>query len=354
MRLTLLSSLLIMLRIAVYAYVVVLVTWLAIRPFYGDYWWWLFLLNAGALYLFLPVPWMVLGALLLRRVDLWLISGAALGLGLYLYGGLFLTPLRPAPVRRNDPTLVVMTYNVLGHKVNIDAMVASLRASDADIIALQELGTPLAEAIQKQLSEDYPYQILEPKRTNDGMGVISRYRLEATDAQLPGRWLGKPQVLHVEFAGSQITFVNIHCISISLSTFAWQQNIERAARERERQAQTLADVAERRSTPLIVVGDFNTTDQTMAYRLLTRLLHDAWREGGFGFGHTFPGPYAPFGAVSSGEHWPVTLWLARIDYIFHSDEWYTRAAQTGPEGGHSDHRPVVATLALRTPAVLSP
>ena len=39
--------------------------------------------------------------------------------------------------------------------------------------------------------------------------------------------------------------------------------------------------------PLIVIGDFNLTDQQSLYTSLTRHLRDAHREGGWGMGFTF-------------------------------------------------------------------
>ncbi|MEI7771653.1 MAG: endonuclease/exonuclease/phosphatase family protein [Chloroflexales bacterium] len=344
----LLSSLLFALRLSAYTYLAALVIWFTTRLCFGDRWWWLFLLNVGAPYLFLPVPLILLGALLIRRGDLGLISGAALGLGLSLYGGLFLPRLPSAHAA--DGSLTVMTYNTLFHQTDSQAVVATLRASGADIIALQELNAPVAKAIREQLAGEYPYQVLEPQHSASGMGVISRYPLASTGERLPGRWVGPPQVLQVDYVGTDITFVNAHCISINLSPQAWREDLEQAAREREAQAQTLVEFAARRDTPLIIVGDFNTTDQTMAYRTLSGALHDAWRERGFGFGHTFPGPYPPSGYSPSRDSWPMPIWLARIDYIFYSDAWRTRSARTGPESGKSDHRPILAELALLTPA----
>jgi endonuclease/exonuclease/phosphatase (EEP) superfamily protein YafD len=36
----------------------------------------------------------------------------------------------------------------------------------------------------------------------------------------------------------------------------------------------------------------------------------------------------------------------RIDYVFYSSHWRAAAARLGPWDGGSDHRPVVAELAL--------
>jgi endonuclease/exonuclease/phosphatase (EEP) superfamily protein YafD len=40
------------------------------------------------------------------------------------------------------------------------------------------------------------------------------------------------------------------------------------------------------------------------------------------------------------------MWLVRIDYIFHSPHWITLDARLAKFDGVSDHRGVVAVLAL--------
>ena len=86
--------------------------------------------------------------------------------------------------------------------------------------------------------------------------------------------------------------------------------------------------------PLVVIGDFNVTDQQSLYAPLTRRLRDAHRESGWGMGFTF-------------SHRPdVGLALWRIDYVFYSPELVALSAKVGDYAG-SDHRPVIARLAFR-------
>jgi len=44
----------------------------------------------------------------------------------------------------------------------------------------------------------------------------------------------------------------------------------------------------------------------------------------------------------------VPRWLVRIDYVFHSRDWRAVAARTGRIDRKSDHRPVIATLVLKS------
>jgi endonuclease/exonuclease/phosphatase (EEP) superfamily protein YafD len=79
-------------------------------------------------------------------------------------------------------------------------LVTLARASNADMITLQELNLRVAEAIQRDLAREYPYQVLDPQESVTGMSVISRYPLSPTGQTLPGAWVGTPQridhVLH--------------------------------------------------------------------------------------------------------------------------------------------------------------
>lgn len=338
------SILLFALRFCAYTYLAALFGWFVTRAFFGDRWWWLFLLNVIAPYLFLPIPLILLSALPGKRIELWLFGCLALLLGLYLYGGL-LIPRLPA-AHAAEKAFVVMTSNVLVNQTNGAAVVRSIRESNADVVALQELNVPIIEAIRQNLAGEYPYQVLSPEDNASGMGVISRYPLQVTNEQLSGHWLGKPQVLQIDLEGTTIILVNVHCISINLAHDNWQQNLELGVYERERAAEALAGLASRRKAPLIVVGDFNTTDQTQAYHIINNTLRDAWREAGFGTGHTFPGPYAPFGGSPSAKPAQIPVWLARIDYIFYSNEWRILSARNGPENGGSDHRPVIAEFVI--------
>jgi endonuclease/exonuclease/phosphatase family metal-dependent hydrolase len=141
----------------------------------------------------------------------------------------------------------------------------------------------------------------------------------------------------------RVTLVNFHMTpTTGISSLS---RVERSARLREAEARLLADLA-RDSGPAIVGGDANCTSLSMPYRILTGDLVDAWREAGFGLGHTFPGSDIPESDRPRLGSWYVPQWLARIDYILHSEEWETLSARLARFDGISDHRGVVAVLRL--------
>lgn len=219
--------------------------------------------------------------------------------------------------------------------------VAALRASDADIIGLQELNPATAAAIQAALSQEYPYQQLEPHAGDAGMGVISRYPISVLDIPLERVWIGRPQVLLVEVQGTRVVLVNMHAMSPRFGTMEW------TIRERERQAAMLADFVVSRPEPSIVIGDFNAGDLSRAYRTMTGALRDAWHTAGWGLGHTFPGADSVGSSRRIVNGILAPKWLVRIDYVFFSAHWRAEWARTGPWDAGSDHRPVRARLALR-------
>lgn len=315
--------------------------WAILRAFAGDRWWWLFMFNSLALYLFVPLPAILIVAFLGRRREVWIGLGVSLALATYLFGGLFCS--KSAALHAAGTPLTVMSYNILGYNENSVGVVAAIRASNADVVTLQELNPVIAEAIQRELGIEYPYQLLDPRWDVTGMGTISRHPLRPTGDSLPGAWVGEPQVLMLDWNGASVVVLHSHPFATNLALPA---HMEWTVRERERQAQTIADFA-RRPEPLIAPMDLNASDQSAAYRIVTRVLVDAWREAGWGLGHTFPGAASPGSSRLSIAGTPVVpMWMVRIDYVFHSRHWQAAWAGIGPWDGVSDHRPVIAKLFL--------
>jgi endonuclease/exonuclease/phosphatase (EEP) superfamily protein YafD len=327
-----------------------LVGWAALRALFGDRWWWLFSLNVFAEYLFVPLPAVFAAAWRARRRNLWVGCGAVAALGGHLYGWMW-WPKFPL-AQAGGVSLTMMTFNMLGYNQHPEGVVATIRNSGADVVALQELNPPAAARIQRDLAAIYPYQALDPRVGDGGMGVVSRYPLHRIDAALPGNWIGAPQALSLDLHGASVTLLHVHMRSSDIGS------IDRMAtvRERERQASTLAAFAAARPEPLIAFGDFNTTDQSVAYATVASVLTDSWREAGWGPGHTFPGAASPGSSRLRIVGILVPKWLIRIDYIFHSPQWRAHEAWIGPWDGISDHRPVVVRLAIEqdTPAMSDP
>ena len=323
--------------LAVAGYLPGLACWLALWQLMGDATWWLFTFNGLAIYLFLPLPLALAASLLRRNATLIAGSLAAVAAFALIWGGLFWPQTRPGP---EGPVLTVMAYNVLGYNPDAAGVVAALRASDADIIGLSELNPAVARALERELLADYPYQLLEPQEGVRGSGVISRLPFSRVELALDDpEWISPPTSLRVEFKGADFLFVRVHSSSGVLSFAA-----------RERQAHLLSNLAGEAELPLVVAGDFNSTDLNDSYAILTEHMYDAWRRAGSGLGNTFPGASRD---DSPGSERPdifgvdLPKWLIRIDYVFCSYDWQPIEARIGPWDGKSDHRPVIAEVALR-------
>lgn len=323
-------------------YTAALFGWVIVHALIGDGMWWSFLLNTFALYLFIPLAALVPLALLLRSYLLR--AGALAGTVLFLlfYGNLFVPhALRPAPPA-GAPRLTAMTFNVLVTNVDPDGVAAAIRRSGADLVGLQEVSPAVAEALRRDLSNLYPYQILGDATGSSRLALLSRYPLHNTGIMLPGEWNDVPLVARMRFASADVTVIVAHPVSTLLT----RERIRQEIQQRDYTAHTLADFVRSQKDPVVVLSDFNAGDQSTPYKVVTSVLGDAWREGGFGFGHTFPGADSFGSSRPRIQGWLVPPWLIRIDYVFHSRQWRTVDAHIGPWDGVSDHRPVLATLAL--------
>jgi endonuclease/exonuclease/phosphatase (EEP) superfamily protein YafD len=326
--------------ILAWTYIAGLAFWLLVRRLLGDRPLLLFFFTSIGPLVALAAPIVLLAGLVLDNTAI--IAAGALSLVVCLV--LWLPPLLRNALRRPvfaaGPTLRVASFNLLWRNDDTDAVIDVLRSLDADVIALQEVNPAHAEAIQSQLSAEYPHQHLEPRELAFGNGMISRIPFTPLLAALPdGDWIGDAIIAGLDFEGRAITVVGCHAAPVKLRAIA-----------RERQARALVRYGRRIERPYIVMGDFNSTPQHVAYQILARGLQDVWLAAGRGLGHTFPGAAW---SRAQGDGLPAPLrpfiprWLIRIDHIFVSAHWRAAAARTGPAYGGSDHRPVIAELMLR-------
>jgi endonuclease/exonuclease/phosphatase (EEP) superfamily protein YafD len=326
-------------RIGCWAYLSVLGGWLALYLLTGESFAIMAMIDYLAVYLFLPLPLVLLGAVVCSSRSLG--SGFALGVIVYawIWGALFMPRLDPP--RAKNPTLTVMTYNVLAWHTHTRPILDTIRAEDPDIVLIQELNWTLARQLEEQLGEVYPYQVLEPEDDPRGIGTISKYPIRLTGERLPGDWVGGPQMMTLDWNGEKVTLVNFHMWPTT--GVRPLSEAERSIRLRETEARQLAQVVVSAGTA-IVGGDANCSSLSAAYRILTRDLSDAYQEAGFGLGHTFPGSDIPESDRPHIGGWYVPQWLARIDYVFHTGDWETLSARVARFDGVSDHRGVVAVL----------
>jgi vancomycin resistance protein VanJ len=327
----------------VWVYYTLLFLWAALYFVTGDRYGIMAIINSLALYIFLPLPLVLPLAIIFRRREVWIGLAVGVMLFIWLWGGLFLPRIsRP---RSHDLTLSVMTYNILGTRQDVASAIDVILAEDVDVVFLQEVNTALAKIIEEELSDQYPYQHLDPYDDVTGMGTISKFPIHPTGETLPLTWVGIPQILSLDWDGQDIKLINFHMWATGL---AHPKIIALNYRSREAQALFLADFTRTAAykSPVIVAGDANFSDLSDANKMITDVLIDSWREAGTGLGHTAPGSDMSGGSQPHIYGIPVPRWLVRIDYVFHSNHFATVEARLAQFDGVSDHRGVIAELVL--------
>lgn len=266
--------------------------------------------------------------LLLRRWRVALLLLPILVLFFFSYGR-FLLPR--AGVEEATSSLSVLTFNIQSPEQEIDAMVDIIRDVNADVVAIQELNSSMADALEDRLGETYPHQALHPRDgDNAGQGVLSRFPIvhdEYWRNDFLEEKLGHQRV-DVDWSESLFTLFNTH----PLPAYASDRGFN--ASNHTQELTELLDRAANVSTPVILAGDFNMTDAFDMYRRFTESYTDAYAAvGRVGFGFTFP--------YMSGNPIPP---LMRIDYVFYDTTFEGVEASVWSESGGSDHLPLLVRL----------
>ncbi|MCP3915188.1 MAG: hypothetical protein GY711_06515 [bacterium] len=245
-------------------------------------------------------------------------------------------PLAASPPSAERPGFRVCTLNAGAHRSDPAQIARFLAGSGADVVALQEIGANHVETFERELADLYPHRVLLGRGIS-GIGVLSKHAIledELIELEGPHPYLSTTIDVH----GAPVEFVAVHPM-VSIAFLGDCSPSGRDCRELARRAASGA--------PCVVLGDFNTTDETEAYDVFARAgLSDAFRATGGGWGPTFPVPVRYLGL-------PVPP-LVRIDFVLHTAHLAASAARVGPDAG-SDHYPVIAELAwVEVPAAAGP
>lgn len=233
---------------------------------------------------------------------------------------------RPEAVLAANVSFKMMSYNVWHRNKNLVDATRLIRQEQPDILLLQEVRSAGVQILTEELADLYPggqlHFVYEPRVYQ---AAISRYPLTLVDTIYEK---GRVQKISVETPVGPIAVWNVH----TSQPLPW--------RRQYRQISALAEDIATTDGPLIVAGDFNTTDQSETYGMVNQYLENAHWEAGWGFGFTFPAHQLRFKKI------PVLTPVVRIDHIFYSPHFFVSSAHTLSESGGSDHLPVVAELTL--------
>jgi endonuclease/exonuclease/phosphatase (EEP) superfamily protein YafD len=261
----------------------------------------------------------------------------ALTVGLIRFGpGLVSIPPRPASA--DEQVVRVNSWNLEAGAPAIFHLLEQLGATDADIVALQELTPEHAAALEadKEVTNRFPHRALLPRPGVGGIGLLSRFPIaSATDDVNP-----VVQEVELHLARGSLTVVNAHpfpphyrVLQAIPLPFAYDPAQRDADILRIRGPVDRAIAAGR---PLLVVGDYNITDRDPGFADLSAGLWDAHRDVGQGPGSTWRPSrleFLPFG-------------ILRIDHLLGGPR--TRPLSVGedctPRG--SDHCILMGSIAV--------
>jgi endonuclease/exonuclease/phosphatase family metal-dependent hydrolase len=219
----------------------------------------------------------------------------------------------------------VLVYNVRGFRDGLDGVATVVRRFAPDLVLLNESGARwrlrrLARAVEMASVGD-PWS---PVRRRVKNAILVRPPWHARDHHL------------VRFGGSALLYPRGALVALLARPGAevWAASVHLGLKpsERRRHAHELVAYLGDRE-PLLVGGDLNERPDRGAAKILGERLGDAWLLGGDADGETFP----------AGEP------TARIDYLFVSEGIRVERVIVPPlpeVRRASDHRPVVAELAL--------
>lgn len=301
-----------------------LLIWYPLRWWPGDRFFPIQILNYLAPWLlFALIPALLMALILKRRWLALTLSIPTLLIGI-TYAPLFMP--RPNLALADSPGFKVMSYNVWNQNRNLPAAAALVIRENPDILLLQEARQQVSERIFSDWQAATPGQPLYI--THDDYGrqtVISRFPITPIDNVFNE---GRAQKVVLQTPGGPLNVWNVHASQPVL----WRQHYL--------QALNLARSIDQVNGPLLVAGDFNTTDQAEVYGIINDRLENAHWNAGWGFGFSFPANRPTV------KHIPVLLPVVRIDHIFFNDHLFVHAAGTLPDSGGSDHYPVTAEFSL--------
>lgn len=225
-------------------------------------------------------------------------------------------------------TLSVMSYNTWSENRDQAKIARVLLESAPDLVLLQEIPPAVFEGVNGLLGALYGggavHSAYEPSIQQ---AIVSRWPLGVSTAM---KDKGQTQKLVLRTPAGPVTVFNVHPLRIG----GWRQRYDQMA------ALLAQDVLPER-TPVILGGDLNAPEHSQLYGLLAAHLVNAHRAAGSGFGFSYPA--AGLRLLGVVPVFPVV----RIDHVFSSRELVALRAETLQDAGGSDHRPVLAVLALR-------
>jgi len=221
---------------------------------------------------------------------------------------------RPEP---GAPVVRVYSANLWVRNRDVDAIAASIRAADADVVMLIELGDATAPHLEDFVGR-YPHRIASPRidRPNGAVRsvVASRYPLAVLPRPAGVEAVGATAITPL----GPVNLVSIHLTRPWPFEESWGQIS---------QTRSLDQMLKGLDGPVVVAGDFNSVSSA---RIGKQVQHDIGLRPAPGFPGTWPGGL------------PSALGIT-IDQVYASPDLAFVGRRLGRPNG-SDHRPVVTEI----------
>jgi endonuclease/exonuclease/phosphatase (EEP) superfamily protein YafD len=232
------------------------------------------------------------------------------------------------------PQLRVLQFNAFGNNHDLDAALAMIRKTDADVVAIEEPIKLLRR--RADLNRMYPYST--PCPHDCSALLLSKHRpLRIASDFRKGNWERLPDTPGngpITFARMDLLGRDGKPISIVAIHLFWPLPPAPAARQLDTLTRYIGQTDRTRT---VLLGDFNLTPWSYAMRGLDRNLQPMTR-------HTRALFSWPAYQWNSKTKWPFPF--LPIDHVYAGSQWRATRVDRLPRAG-SDHFPVVVDLRLR-------
>lgn len=220
-------------------------------------------------------------------------------------------------------TLRVMTANLYGRRVDLDALDAVLDDVDPDVIALQEVDSRAL----KLIAERFQHRRIEPYAPRVSSGIATRFAATFTPIDFSTRAAWSARLASTDWPDltEDVEVVGVHFDNPVRWPY-WE-----SASARRQQVDALRSHLAAETHPRILVGDFNATPIWPVYRSIATFMTDA--------------AVASDSAVRTWGPRGIGPPLLRLDQVF--VEGLTPVSTFAVKIPKSDHLALVADLAPR-------
>jgi endonuclease/exonuclease/phosphatase family metal-dependent hydrolase len=259
---------------------------------------------------------------------------------------LLLLTISCAPVQRapHEVPVRVMSYNIRSGNGNLDETADAIRASSPDIVALQEVDVHWAErsafmdeasglAERLEMAVIFaPIYRLPPAAGGAvlrefGVALLSRFPIVRwSNDSLMRLSTQEEHPVPRRMPGLLDATLDVHGTLVRVLDTHLDYRADPAVRSK--QVAEMLNYLNDRSMPTVVCGDMNATPRAPELQPLLHALRDSWS-----------------GPPDSGATYPADHPTERIDYILVTADFRVLSTSV-PVTLASDHRPVVATVAL--------